>query len=719
MIVPRDKRDRLGWQLPRCRSPRLPRQTHGLRSTRLPRLTFVIARPHFRTDVEGLRALAVLLVVAFHVGVPGFSGGFVGVDVFFVISGYLITALLCREVDQTGTISLSAFFARRMRRLLPGAAVVLLATLVLAALVSSPLQMIQTAVSARAASGYLSNVHFTRLASDYFSGDVRLNPMLHTWSLSVEEQFYLVWPWVILVFARPWKTTGGLARRRLGWSLAAIGMLSFAASCWYTTANHSLAFYGTHLRAWEFACGGLASLVVPQSAVSTRWFTGRLWSAAIGWTGVVLVLMAAVLYSASTEFPGAAALLPVVGTSMLLIAGIMPEGSAPGSAAYVLSTSLAQWIGRRSYGWYLWHWPILILGTALVPTAGLAVRVAFAAAALLLAALTFRFVETPTRTPNRQPFAAWRTIRFGVATTLVMIASAEIARRWATMSSQSATQRTYSAAATDVAEIYRDGCVNTDDDDRVRVCAFGVPSSPTTVVLFGDSHAVQWFPALEAIARTRQWRLLVVAKSRCATADVPVYLPGSPRRFAACDRWRAAAIDTLRHRHPTFIVLSNAARYVDDRGRASDLRTVTAVEWEAGMVRTLESFRMIGTPVVLIRDTPRLDVNVPICLSRSGWLSRLGNSCATDRASAINGDVVGAEQRAIAAVRGTHVIDLTDVLCRRVSCPPTIRGLVAYSDRDHLTAAMARSLAPMLGAAIDDVVRDAVHVANVSITGLR
>jgi peptidoglycan/LPS O-acetylase OafA/YrhL len=258
----------------------------------------------------------VFLVVAFHVGIPGFSGGFVGVDVFFVISGYLITALLCREITRTGTISLAGFFARRMRRLIPAAAVVLLATLVLSAIVSPPLQTIQPAVSARAAAAYVSNIHFTRLASDYFLGDVRSNPILHTWSLSVEEQFYFAWPWILLAFARPSILTAGFARRRLAWALIVIGALSFAASWWYTTANRSLAFYGTPFRAWEFACGGLASLIAPRPADAARRFTTRWSSAAVGWIGIGLVLGAGMLFSPATEFPGAAALIPVVGTSM-------------------------------------------------------------------------------------------------------------------------------------------------------------------------------------------------------------------------------------------------------------------------------------------------------------------------------------------------------------------------------------------------------------------
>ncbi|MEO6877315.1 MAG: acyltransferase, partial [Gemmatimonadaceae bacterium] len=199
------------------------------------------SRLPFRPDIEGLRAIAVLLVIAFHSGIPGTTGGFVGVDVFFVISGFLITSLLIDEAERSGTISLPTFYARRIRRLFPAASAVLLATLAAAAVVQPPLQQLLTAASTRAAGFYLSNIHFARLASDYFSGDVKTDPVLHTWSLSVEEQFYLVWPCVILGVTRPWNADARLDRHRAGWALFVILALSFAAACWYSTANRSVA----------------------------------------------------------------------------------------------------------------------------------------------------------------------------------------------------------------------------------------------------------------------------------------------------------------------------------------------------------------------------------------------------------------------------------------------------------------------------------------------
>ena len=217
-------------------------------------------RVGFRGDIEGLRALAVVLVVGFHAGAPFLTGGFVGVDVFFVISGYLITALLWAERSQTDSIDLAAFFARRIRRLLPAATVTLLASLALASVILPPLRMVQVAQSATAAAAYASNMHFLRLASDYFHGDVSTNPLLHTWSLAVEEQFYLVWPFALLLIAGRRRSVA-FTSRRLAWSLTVVGLVSFVAASWYTSANRNIAFYGMPLRAWEFCCGGIASIV--------------------------------------------------------------------------------------------------------------------------------------------------------------------------------------------------------------------------------------------------------------------------------------------------------------------------------------------------------------------------------------------------------------------------------------------------------------------------
>jgi peptidoglycan/LPS O-acetylase OafA/YrhL len=653
----------------------------------------------FRHDIEGLRALAVILVVGFHAGVPHVSGGFVGVDVFFVISGYLITALLTSELSRTGTINVPEFFARRMRRLLPAVSVVLIASLTLSFIVLPPIRTIQVSTSARAAAGYVSNLHFLALASDYFSGDVRENPILHTWSLSVEEQFYLAWPFVLLLVATPWWAKRTLSRRRLAWGLTAIALGSFLAACWYSSANRTLAFYGTPLRAWEFCCGGIVSTAVDSAGGGLR---VPAWANAfLSWLGAALIVVVAMSYTSMTEFPGMTALVPVAGTVMLLIAG----GSVPTLVSRGLTSVPLQWVGRRSYSWYLWHWPMFVLTAATFPDGGVAVQLAALVVGLGLADLTYRFIESPVRLPSGASMTragAWRTIGLGLAASAAVFSTSEFGRRVATEQSESPSQREYTTAMHDVARPYYDGCVSGTKDDRVRVCAYGSRASKRTVVLFGDSHAVQWFPALESIANDRGWSLLLIAKSRCATARVPVYEVNSPALSFDCERWRRAALDTILRRTPQLVILANASVYVGGPGVSPQTPAVVPSVWESGMINTLTLFHARGIQTVTIEDTPLQHANVPACLSRSGWIRHAAGACATDRALAFNVAFREAEERALAAVPESHRIDLTDVLCSPRSCPARLAGVIAYSDNEHLSATIVRQLAPSLNRALDE-----------------
>jgi hypothetical protein len=277
-----------------------------------------------------------------------------------------------------------------------------------------------------------------------------------------------------------------------------------------------------------------------------------------------------------------------------------------------------------------------------------------------------------------------------------------VARRAATVASHTPEQRAFTAAASDVADVYRDDCVNGYPDDRVHVCLYGARGAQKTIALFGDSHAVQWFPALDEIARRHGWTLVVLAKTRCATAVVPVYTPGTGIESASCARWRAAAMDSLRVRHPSLVVLSNALVYIRGPRMSSAIPAVSTATWTNGMIATLSAFRASRIPTVVIQDTPLLVANAPICLARSGWFSHRTNSCATDRAVAINRAVLDAEKQAVDAVPGNRLVDLTDALCGPAVCPPMVDGIVAYSDNEHLTASMARALAARLGRALED-----------------
>ena len=341
-------------------------------------------RSAFRPDIEGLRGIAVLIVVAFHCGLPGAGAGFIGVDVFFVLSGYFITGLLVKEVEKTGRVDIVQFYARRMRRLLPAASLVTLVTLLAGAAVLAPREMTEAGRAARAAAVYLSNVFFAVNAADYFAADVETNPMLHTWSLAVEEQFYVFWPLLIMVALQWWRS-----HRALIGMLSGVAIASLALSLYTTYTDTNFAFYSLPTRSWEFAVGGLAALLpVTRFRLSDTAF------AACSWVGLVVLAAATIVRPEGIPFPGWLALPPVIATTMMLVAaaGAPDRGVAPALARPGL-----QFLGKYWYSWYLWHWPFLVFAQALVPTIGLSGKVGAALLSLGVAFVTHRLVENPLR----------------------------------------------------------------------------------------------------------------------------------------------------------------------------------------------------------------------------------------------------------------------------------------------------------------------------------
>jgi peptidoglycan/LPS O-acetylase OafA/YrhL len=334
-------------------------------------------------EIEGMRAVAVTVVLLYHAHF-GFSGGYVGVDVFFVLSGFLITRLLQRERLKTGRISLSDFYARRARRILPAATLVILTTLVLAHLLISPVRAHQTAVDATWAGGFVANFHFAAIGADYLQSTQAPSLLQHWWSLAVEEQFYLVWPSLLTL---AWRFSR--SSRRITAIGVTVSTVIAGASFWVglqlTHTNPSWGYFATWSRGWELAGGALCTFLwnsrhrIPLRAVG-------------GWLGVASILYAVFRFDATTRFPGYAALAPVVGT-MLVILSI----GAKGSPGRVLSISPLQWVGGRSYGIYLWHWPLLIMLFDRTPTANAAWRVGTLAVAVVAAALSFWVMENPIR----------------------------------------------------------------------------------------------------------------------------------------------------------------------------------------------------------------------------------------------------------------------------------------------------------------------------------
>ena len=366
-------------------------------------------RLRYRGDIEGLRAVAILLVVAAHAGVPWLAGGFVGVDVFFVLSGYLITGVLLGELGKTGHLQFANFYARRFRRLLPALLVMLAGAGAVAVIALPPSAQGDQAMAAATASAWLSNIHFAMAKLDYFSPGAAGNLFLHTWSLGVEEQFYLVWPALILWSFHRWAKGNSTPRdkiRRLKVTMIVITTVSLAGCVVLTYSSPQIAFYTMPLRAWQFGIGALVWLYFGDPTENERSDGASGLSASachwLGWSGLGAVLLAALWFDVNSSYPGWRSMLPTFGAAAIIAAGAR---SATTGIPRALSSKPLQAIGRVSYSWYLWHWPVLLLGGVLLSTGGPVFRAALVAASFLLAVASYRWIESPIR---HQASPYWR-----------------------------------------------------------------------------------------------------------------------------------------------------------------------------------------------------------------------------------------------------------------------------------------------------------------------
>ncbi|HET8730402.1 MAG TPA: acyltransferase family protein [Moraxellaceae bacterium] len=633
----------------------------------------------FRPDIEGLRALAVFLVVACHAGLPGLAGGYVGVDVFFVISGFLITRLLHAEWQQSGTIDVASFYARRIRRLLPAFALMLVVTLIGIRIVYPPVEQPDWFASGFAATLYYSNLHFAAQATDYMAPAARLDPFLHTWSLGVEEQFYLAWPLLLLL-------AGRFAQRRpdqsstLPWGLllGGVGILSLIAAVWLTHTRQPVAFFMPFTRAWEFCAGAMIGLygtrILTRKAVAahpTVVAGGML-------AGLGMVVGAALGYSPETPFPGLAALLPVGGTALVIL---LAPAAARSVANRLLCTPVLQSLGRVSYGWYLWHWPLLVIGRTLHPAPSLGIDLVLAMTGLLLAHASFKWIEHPVRTMPRfrraiPAFGLAVAITGGGA--LILLGASHSAETL----SDSPPYKSIMAALDDAPIIYHYKCDSWADDSLLVECQAGVATSPRTMVLLGDSHAGQWFSALNAIAQRQGWRLVVMTKSACPIIDKDYFYDRVGRLFTECREWKGKALQRIREMHPQLLVVSSSEHY-----------PFSAAEWRDGLGRLLPALADASGHMVVIRDTPSPDFSTPECLARHEWNPVLSpRSCTFDPAASLSPAVLAAYQAALTRPN-MRFLDMTPAICRETPCQVRTGEVIKYRDANHLTDTFAKMLA--------------------------
>ncbi|MCL3818559.1 acyltransferase family protein [Aeromicrobium wangtongii] len=677
------------------------------------------ARP-LRPEIQALRAGAALLVVLYHLWPNRLPGGFMGVDVFFVISGFLITSHLAREAASTGRVRLGRFWARRARRLLP-AAYLVLATSAVAVFVWVPqLGWVQNFREILASALYFQNWRLAFDAVDYLAAENAPSVAQHYWTLSVEEQFYLAWPLLVL--------GGVVLASRLGLRrlptltviVAVATAASFAYSLWLTYDNASFAYFSTFTRAWEFGAGALLALVTLHAASDDRQRRLRLsphLAAVMSWAGIATLVACGLLLDGSTPFPGTAALLPVLATVAVIAAG-MPD--SPLSPRRLVELRFVQWTGDISYPLYLWHWPpIVLLPIILDHQLGFGPRVAILVGTFAAAALTKRFVEDPVRTGRRLGIQrSTVTFAFTAAAAAVLAAAclngirtAEAAADRAeklTAEVASSAPRCFGAASMapgpacdnpdlrgllvpDTTAIKRDnanypGCES--GSTAKDTCTFGDPDDPKLphVLVVGDSHARAVLPPFVTLAEQGKIFLTAQVKGGCTWSTNPH--PNADRAISEdCYQFRDSLKGWLdQHADDIDVIVTGALAHPRPATGPEDQVNGFAEAWRTMTDR--------GIPVVAIRDNPYQPDDTNDCLAQETRLT--ADSCALPRDKAFpNYDpLIDATKK----VKGSRLYDFTSFYCTDTNCPAVIGGVNVYRDRTHISKTYMSTLTPYVEA---------------------
>ena len=606
------------------------------------------------TQIQGLRAVAAILVTVFHARLV--PGGFIGVDIFYVISGYLITGLILREIEKTGTLDLRSFYQRRIKRLLPTSVFVLFVTAIFAWILFPPITRDALGRDLFAAAAYISNYLFAWWQNDYQNLNATPSPFIHYWSLAVEEQFYIVWPLFILFLAR-------YGKKIVFAGIAITTLLSLLFSIYLTQVAPIWAFYSLPTRAWELGFGALL-LFLPETKKKIR---------ILPWLGFFGIAISSFNFNENTAFPGKNALVPVLAT-VFLMASIKYW---PPLFNDLANSRLSQWLGAISYPLYLWHWPALVLpSSALGRPLRFYERFLCILLTIVLAHYTSKFVEEPLRHKNFAP----RTIYKGAAyTTAVSLVAGVLISFTSSSIITTKGEVSYQFDLVQVMEkpdVYGDGCHVNYGETKSGYCTYGDKESSKTIVLYGDSHAAQWFPTLEKMATERGFKLVSLTKSACPAVDAKRPDQGA-FKMVHCTKWRENSIKRIAEIQPLAVITSSFQYFTPANSSIS-----RAQWWNDGQRKLLKGLRGSTNNLIYISDTPRPLRDIPNCLA-----SRDSKVCDST------------ERSKVSVIPGFDVINPNPWLCSSY-CPAIVEGTVAYRDASHISVDMALKLLPKLEAAL-------------------
>ncbi|MBB5957934.1 peptidoglycan/LPS O-acetylase OafA/YrhL [Saccharothrix tamanrassetensis] len=651
--------------------------------------------PRFRPEIQGLRAVAVTLVVVYHVWLGRVSGG---VDVFFVISGFLVTGQLVRATAK-GRIAFVPLWGRMVKRLFPAALTVLLVVMAVSVVALPGSRWFQTIREIVAAALYLENWQLAADSADYFAQHNSASVVQHFWSLSIQGQFFVVWPLMAALALFLARVTGWGARRIVHWLLVAVFVESLVFSIALTSVDQPLAYFHSLTRAWEFALGGLLALVVDTVVLP------RAARVVLGWAGIAGLVACGLVLQVGTVFPGWLALWPTLCGAAVIVAGTTGSGAG---ADRLLGTPFMRYVGDLSYSLYLWHWPVLVL--FLVARGqrelGLVDGAFVIALSVLLSVATYHLVEKPVRGSAIGVAKPWGAYRFGVLLLVPVLVGAGVWQYTSTRKASSyaiklddpdhpgALARTPGfeywgspdaeyvpplvALNDDVGKPPDRECLLDQSDEELRVCTLAGPAQPKKrVVLVGDSHMHQYLPALAVVAERRQWEVTTILRGGCpfsvdsdAIAD-----------FQPCVQWNAWALERIRELRPD-AVIANGTR---------DIRPGLTEYTPSGFVRQWRNLEPDGIRVIAVRDNPRFEVRPSECM--------VANSMSVARCSPARSDLYHAKPpyEDIADLpSNVSFSDFTGYFCDDDKCPPVIGNVWVYRDDNHISGSFMISMAPMV-----------------------
>lgn len=672
----------------------------------------------FRPDIQGLRAIAVLAVLIYHIWPKTLPGGYVGVDVFFVISGFLITGLLVREFERSGTVSLVQFYGRRIRRLLPAAGATLLAVAVAGFAWMSASEWRSLSRELLASAFYFENWLLVSRSVDYLAQDAAPSPLQHFWSLSVEEQFYIIWPLLMLLVGEVARRFGWVVRTTFKYTLLALCSASFCYGVYASFIDPAPAYFSTLTRVWELGVGGLLAIWGGSARSNPV-------SRVAAFTGFGAIVFSCVFYSNRLPFPGYEALVPVFGAALLIFASL-GDGLLIGR---LLRNRPMQYIGDISYSLYLWHWPIVVfypIVTGQKPDT-LQDGVFILVLSVVIAHISKFGIEEVFRVSRAGE--RFRPYAMGGVISLVIVACAQLL---VVQGDREATSALYAASVANnghpgamalessadttvagadyvpdagVARLDRgpayslDGserCIGSVPSEELSFCKYGNDNASLHIVIVGDSHAVHWLPALETMASKESIRVTGLTKSSCGFASVLTRFAsgGVDRPFDECLVWGRKAVDWLIAEKPDLVVLSFSPRQsVPGKSYAE-----SQSELASGVVKYASELSEAGLRVAAIKQTPWQVEDVPLCMAKPGATVA---GCSTSKREALP---TASLELASQQYPDMKLLDFDRYFCLGDSCPVVIGGVLVYRDKHHLTASYSRSMAPILSRSIHLVI---------------